>query len=223
MRVSKYLSLITKSLLMAVVIFVTQSLCAAQPSASNKLAGKSNNVATGSVTKVVAPRVGKYTIGDLLLTLNKGYSGKGTFLMITDNKGALIVHEDFGTGKSGWSRYAGSTSVDAAFGAGFSSRLPATQEVTLLMDQDLINKMQADGRLPSGNTLSAQEKTLLDNALNRLFLYFIFTVNIGGKNVNYRFYINDPCPPRKINKPGRATGAVYPVQSTVADRFDCTK
>lgn len=185
---------------MLVVFFFMQGhLCSMKPIV------RSNPVAT----LVDAPKVGRTTIGGILATLNRGYSGSGTFLLITDAAGKPIAANDLVPNGSGWTRYAGSKSVNMVFGQAFTQKLPPSQVITLLADQALIAKMQATSRLPSGPTAAA----INNNALNRVFLYFVYPV----QGVNYRFYINDPCPPAGMVFPGRPP--VYPAVTTIINRF----
>ncbi len=210
-------------LLFGVVLFVNllehKTLRAAQPRSGSLI------VQTKPVGKVKFPTAGdKRTIKSLWGALNKGVDSTipgaqcpGTFLIISDANGNPVTHEALSS-KGGFdSSYKGSKSVDAAFGAGFTGRLPLAQEVTLVKDQDLITKMQGEGRLPlaaAGKALSSVESALIDKVSNRLVVYFIYNVN--GKN--YRFYLNDPCPARKIVRAGQPD--VYPIKTTVVDKFD---
>ncbi len=163
------------------------------------------------IAAVAAPKAGPTTIGAVITTLNQGYSGIGTFLLVTDAKRVPIVANDLVPNGSGWARIVGSTSVNQVFGQTFTQTLPKAQQVTLVTDQTLISKMQASSRLPK----DAASAGVIHNALNRIFLYFVYPV----KGVNYRFYLNDPFPPAGIMLPGHP--AAYPAVNSIINRFNC--
>lgn len=163
-----------------------------------------NNMVTLSA-KEKAPKAKKYKIGELLEVINKGGTGVGTFVLLTDASGKPLTDKELET-SAGWKRCAGSKSVDSAFGAGYTNKLSKGETVKLEKDKELISKLQEENRLPSGS------HDLVKHVQDRLLLYFVYKKG----SEKYRFYINDPFPGKGITTRGNVH---YPMQE-IADKFD---
>lgn len=202
-----YMTVLSASLLLALTLVVRSSKAGAPkptPAPTPAPARTGVNVARGHVQKVSAPRAVTTTIGAALANLNRGYSGEGTFILVSDANNNPIPNSALVSGS-----YPNSMSVNQAFGPTFTQGLPASQSITLLTDPTLIRSMQANNQLPS----TASNPTAINAALNRVFLYFLYPVN----GVTYRFYLNDPCPAPGISLPQRPTA--YPALEII-NAFD---